>query len=87
VRWPHPVLIFDEEEVGSELEPMAVVHPLRGLPFFGDEVLTLSHNAVRPPDEFQPLREEGQVIEGNSRTGAEPPLTSSSLGEDHEEKP
>ena len=40
-RWPHPVLLFDEEEIGSELEPVPVVHPLRGLPFLGNEDLAL----------------------------------------------
>ena len=28
-RWPLPVLLLDEEEVGPELEPVPVAHPLR----------------------------------------------------------
>src|SRR3712207_6491697 len=36
-RWPLPVFLFDEQEVGPELEPVPVVDPLRRLPFLGDK--------------------------------------------------
>ena len=67
-RRPHPVLLFDEEKVDSELKLVAIAHPFRGFPLFRDERLTVPHDTVRAADEFEPLREERHVIESDRRS-------------------
>src|SRR4051794_12664272 len=65
---------------------MPVVDPLRGLPFLGDEVLALPHDAVRTAHELQPLGEEGYVIKGHGFARAESPLPSPPHGENDQEE-
>jgi len=65
---------------------MALIDPLRGFPFLGDEKLSLPHDAVGPTDEFEPLGEERHFIECHGLARAEPSLPSPSNGEDHQEE-
>lgn len=84
---PHAVLFFDQDEVGPELELVALIDSLRlrALPFLGNIKLPFPHDPVGPADEEQFLREKRHVVEGDRLAGKKPPRLSHSLSEDDEQ--
>ena len=65
MRRPHAEFLFDEQAIGPDLEAVPGINPpSRRLPLLGNQEFALSYDSVRPSDNFQPLGDEHQVIEG-----------------------